>query len=149
MAGLRRINPLLYSPSDTVYNYLVKGTGQTGLYLGDPANTTQKRKLLLTFPAGVVPEFTQIDAHGRVMARGWRSLFQKLYHAGIVGYNAIQLEFGVNLDIGERDKACKQCMRGGQTVKSDGSASGLCTDHEMARLTVAHVDRVREESAYQ
>ena len=138
----------MYSPNDSVYNYLVKGSGQVGLYLGNPANTIQKRELLLTFPAGVVPEFTQIDGSGRVMARGWRSMFQKLYRANVVSKSAIEREFGVNLDIGTQDKACPQCMKGGQTVKSDGSASGLCTDHEMARLAVSAVNQQREESEY-
>lgn len=141
--GLRKLNSNLFVPDPDNFPHLVQGAGVVGLWLGYPANNTCKR--IATFPAAMVPEFTQIDQYGRVIAMGWRAIFAKAIRAGVVTKRAVERQFRVNLDYDGVDNVCPSCRKSGQIVKTDGGKLGLCSEHQQAKDNAARAAEFEKE----
>lgn len=138
LCKLRRVNPALHAPSDTMFPYLVKGAKLVGLYWGDPGNCDfsrtgwrKKARLICSMPADFVPEFTQIGPDGLIIARGWRSALEKVIRSGAATRAALEMEFGTVLSReGSDDGACWHCRKEGKTTPPNGGKEGMCDLHD-------------------
>jgi hypothetical protein len=109
---------------------MVSGGQEVGLYLGNPGN--EARALITALPVGLLPEWTQIDPKGRIIAKGWRAVLEKVVKSGAAPRRAIERVFKVNLDITGKDSLCPKCRTAGKRVRGEG-ASGLCRHHDNVR----------------
>lgn len=136
--GLQRINPNLVAPSPDLSNgfYPLKALGGTCLWWGDP----KLDRKVCAFRLGEIPEFTQIDQNGALIARGWRSLFKKVISSGAATARQIEKEFKVVLDVDGEDGSCRQCRREGKLKPSNKGKRGLCNTHD---YTVSQTERYK------
>jgi hypothetical protein len=65
------------------------------------------------------------------MAKGWRSVLEKVVKAGAAKRSALERIFKVTLDISGNDVLCATCRKGGKKIRGEG-ASGLCRVHNYA-----------------
>lgn len=141
--GLRRANPALSVPDPSLFEwYPLKSTGHTTLWLGEPF----KGKKITVFRLGAVPEWTQLDPNGLVIARGWRSVLSRAIRSGAVSKHRIEHIFKINMDVCEKDDACPQCRREGLGTILATCASGFCDTHDTAFKQIQRAKREKKDA---
>jgi hypothetical protein len=98
-------------------------------------------------PADFVPEFTQLGPKGMIIARGWRSVFEKCIKAGAVTAYDVERTFNVSLARIGKDVMCPTCRKHNLKIKGEG-ASGLCSRHQYAQAQVAYQERMNNNESY-
>lgn len=137
--GLRRCNSNLTIPDPSVFTwYPLQAQGHTSLWLGEPF----KGRKITVFRLGTIPEHTQLDPNGLIIARGWRSVLSRCIRARVVSKLDVEREFRISMDIEGSDGTCIQCRREGLGTVPATSASGMCDTHDHV---LAQVNRARRQ----
>ena len=122
--GLRIVNPRICVPDSSTF---ASFPGMTSLWLGEP--WAKGSKYLGAFHLGAVPEFTQIGPDGKMIAKGWRSIFDRIIKNRLATQAAIERVFRINLDYAGTDSLCVRCAREGIRRDHDGGARKMCAIH--------------------
>ena len=129
---LRILNPLITAP----LNANALAVAKTALWLGDPA--TPGNIPICAMPIGVVPEFTQIAPNGTLIARGWRSVLDRVIKRRAATRGQLERAFGYISEADGLDKNCVKCRKLGNTVRAT-SHGGLCNVHsDLMKQVVAY-----------
>jgi hypothetical protein len=141
--GLRLCNPNLTVPDPSVFTwYPLQASGHTSLWLGEPF----KGKKITVFRLGAIPEWTQIDPKGLIIARGWRSVLSRVIRSRAVSLSAVERVFKISMDVGGPDASCPQCRREGLGIIPATSASGMCNTHDHAWKQIARAKREKKDA---
>jgi len=112
--------------------------GATCLWFGPSGDTTASRKIT-GFTTGMIPEFTQLDMDGNIIALGWRRIFEKAIRKRAVRAIDVENAFNVTLDIEGTDDLCISCRKAGKIVPAT-SKNHQCDFHRQV-LDNAEVGR--------
>ena len=117
--GLRQCNPNLCAPEP-------RGKWDIRcLWLGHP----RANKKVCAFPAGPIPEFTQVGPGGAIELRGWRSILSRAISSRAVRRADVERVFKISMDTTVPDKMCQQCLREGLGKVTSNGKHGLCDTH--------------------
>jgi hypothetical protein len=118
--GLRQCNANLFSPEP-------KGNWDARcLWLGHP----RANKKICAFPAGPIPEFTQVGPGGYIELRGWRSILSRAIATRAVRRADVERVFKISMDLTSPEKICQQCLKEGLGNHPSNGKSGLCDTHD-------------------
>ena len=150
--GLERLNSKarIPTPSSTPYDYPGKAFGHTCIWIGPPGEPDSKK--MCAFHLGAVPEWTQKDAKGRIIVRGWRSIFEKCIKLGFCSRLRLEREFRISMNVAQgkpEAKLCWRCMQESKFVRSNGGTLGMCDFHQNVRIQSRAAQDRRREQTYQ
>lgn len=141
--GLRICNPNLTVPDPSVFPwYPLQATGHTSLWLGEPF----KGRKITVFRLGAIPEWTQIDPKGLIIARGWRSVLSRCIRARVVTKTTVERVFKVDMTVSDPGPVCPQCRREGLGNVPATSASGMCNTHDHAWKQIENAKRQKKDA---
>jgi hypothetical protein len=144
--GLRRINNGLCIPDPSTWEawWYGKEFDMTSVWVGEPL----KGRKVVSFHLGMVPEWTQATPEG-ILRRGWRSVLEKCIKQRVITRLQAEHEFKVSFDYSEESKKfCRTHLMDGERILTEGNASGLCDEHEIAQKHVEESREHRKESAW-
>lgn len=129
IAGLQKINPQIRTPMPEHFDtwYPSQREGVTCLWLGQPG----VGKKICALRLGLIPEWTQLDADGRWMIRGWRSVFERIVRAHAATIRQIERQFNVVLETDGDDGSCVDCRRQGRIRAAETKRT--CAAHREVR----------------
>lgn len=133
---LKTVNPRIYHTPVTAW-------GMTTLWNGVPHAPGSKS--ISAMNIGDIPEWTQVDDKGMIIAKGWRAILKKVVQARAARKEAIERVFRVSLDLTDKDGLCRTCIAEGQR-RPVTSASGLCNFHDSALDAAKAADEGRKEA---
>ena len=128
---LKKINPKIWAA--TTYPRHISAPsigiagGSTCLWVGTSGDTVSSRKIT-GFTTGMIPEFTQLDADGNIIALGWRRIFAKAIGKRAVRAVDVENAFNVTMDIEGTDDLCISCRKAGKIVPAT-SKNHQCDFH--------------------
>jgi hypothetical protein len=127
--GLQRINPQIRIPMPEHFTswYPAQKEGVTCLWLGTPG----VGKKLCALRLGLIPEWTQLDADGQWMIRGWRSVFERVMRMRAATARQIEAQFHVVLETDGEDGSCVDCRREGHIRVAEGQRR--CAPHRSVK----------------
>ena len=144
--GLQRCNRKVVVPMPEHYEamgwrYPNMSTGWTCIWIGPPPFENmagrpkyKNAKKVCSIRLGYVPEFTQLDEDGELIARGWRDIQRRFIMAGGAEKHRVEQVFEVHLDYEGDDGKCLLCARANLSSKANGRTQ-LCDEHEEARMS--------------
>lgn len=118
--GLRRLNRLVYIHK--------QGPIHSGIWIGKPG--ADGTRFICAFHLGMVPEWSQIASDGKMIAKGWRAIFEKCVRGGVATRERIEREFRVSLQTGYASNLCTRCAKEGHRTTHNGGKWRLCDMHE-------------------
>jgi len=118
----------------------------TCVWIGEHQNPKASRKIS-AISIGVIPEFTQLDPNGMVVALGWRRILEKAIKNGRMNRAKIEKAFGRTLDISGSSGQCYSCKKVGKNVKAD--SGDQCNFHRGVLNNAERARQVKQESLYQ
>ncbi len=139
--GLRQVNRKLSIPDAEDDLRTPRFKGITTLWLGPPYAPGSKK--ICALHLGAIPEWTQLDANGMMITRGWRAIFEKVVRSGAGTRTRIERVFRVNLSESSDNVLCAKCVREGRRERHNGGARHMCDLHETvyARVEKNMADR--------
>ena len=141
--GLRMCNPNLMVPDPSVFTwYPGQANGHTSLWLGEPF----KGKKITVFRLGAIPEWTQVDPKGIIIARGWRSVLVKVIRSGVASKRDVERIFKIDMSVAGEDNHCPQCRREGLGFVKPNGKWGMCDTHSSAWSQIAKAKRQKKEA---
>lgn len=141
--GLRMCNPNLTVPDPSVFPwYPLQANGHTTLWLGEPF----KGKKITVFRLGAIPEWTQVDPQGLIIARGWRSVLSRVIRTKCATQAAIERVFKISMEIVGVDNSCPQCRREGKGLVKATSATGMCDTHDHLLKQISKARRNKKDA---
>lgn len=126
--GLRKCNPSLVVPAPEDRYRTPTFKGITTLWRGAPFQKGSTK--ICAFHLGAIPEWTQVDAEGRMITRGWRAIFEKVVRSGSSTRARIEHVFRVNLSESSNNALCVKCIRDGKREPHNNGKLRMCDLHE-------------------
>ena len=119
----------------------------TCLWVGEDQNPQASRKIS-AIPIGIIPEFTQLDPNGKILALGWRRILEKCVSAGRMNRAKIEKAFGKTLDVSGPSGQCISCKKLGKDVPANGKGS-QCDFHRNVLSQAYRARQQKDEELYQ
>lgn len=126
--------------------YPGKQSGKTCLWLGPAGCDENTHSVKISaINTGIVPEFTQLGADGRIKMKGWRTIFEKVIKSGAATRAQIEAKFKVDLTIWGEDLLCKPCAKMGRRRAHNQGARKLCRWHEQIANVADQIVEAKKE----
>ena len=153
---LKKINPSIWMatsyPRHVVAPSIGIEGGSTCLWVG-PIGDSETSKKITGFTTGVIPEFTQLDMDGNIIALGWRRIFEKCIRRKAVRSVDVENAFNVTMDVEGTDDLCISCRKAGKIVPAT-SKNHQCDFHrqvldnsELGRQRAVEDDYLKRKGA--